>query len=272
MNIGTVLGLVLPLAWLALVFGAAITAPWLPIADPAQQDLLKMLEKPQAGLWFGADSLGRDVLARALFGMRVTFIVGLGSVAFGLLFGGAFGMLAGYLRGRTERVIMAAMNVLLAFPPLVLTIALMSFSGNPLPKLIVALGIVFVSAFTRITRVNTLLFAQQDFVTAARAIGMGNLRIMLREIAPNLVTPLLVYALLMVAVAAVAEGTLSFLGLSVRPPTPSLGAMIASEVTSMQEAPHAVFFPALVLFLTIFALNRVGEYVQRRLDVQGSAT
>ena len=264
-------GLVLPCTWLGLAVVVALTAPWLPLANPMEQDLLRMLEPPGAGLWFGADSLGRDIFARTLFGLRVTFIVALGAVALGLLIGGLAGLLAGYFRGWTERFILAGNNVLMAFPPIVLTVALMAYPGNPLPKVILALGLVFASAFTRITRVNTMVFAQQDFVTAARAIGMRDLRIMAREVVPNLVTPLLVFALLMVSVAAVAEGTLSFLGLSVPPPTPTLGGMIASEVSSMREAPHAVFFPALIFFLTIFALNRLGEYVQRSLDVRESA-
>ncbi|MBY4897069.1 ABC transporter permease [Cupriavidus sp. AU9028] len=264
-------GLILPCAWLALALLAALLAPWLPIADPTEQDLLRMLQPPEAGLWFGADSLGRDVLARTLFGLRVTFAVAVGAVALGVALGGLAGMLAGYFRGNVERLILACNNVLMAFPPIVLTVALMAYPGAPLPKVILALGLVFASAFTRITRVNTMMFAQQDFVTAARAIGMRDMRIMAQEIVPNLVTPLLVFALLMVAVAAVAEGTLSFLGLSVPPPTPTLGGMIASEVGSMREAPHAVFFPAAIFFLTIFALNRVGEYVQRQLDVRESS-
>jgi peptide/nickel transport system permease protein len=267
----TLFGLVLPLIWLLATALAALLAPWLPIADPMKQDLMVMHSPPIEGLWFGADSLGRDVFARTLHGLRVTFVVGIGSVAIGLVIGGILGILAGYFRGWTERVIMTGNNVLMAFPPLVLTIALMSYPGDPLPKVIIALGLVFISAFARITRVNTLLFAHQDFVTAARAIGMRDMRIMAREIAPNLVTPLLVYALLMFALAAVAEGTLSFLGLSVPPPTPTLGGMISSEVNNMHDAPHAVFFPAFVLFMTIFALNRVGEYVQRQLDVRESA-
>lgn len=265
-------GLILPCTWLSLALMAALAAPWLPVADPFEQDLLRMLQPPEPGLWFGADSLGRDILARTLFGLRVTFAVAVGAVALGVALGGMAGLLAGYFRGNVERLILACNNVLMAFPPIVLTVALMAYPGAPLPKVILALGLVFASAFTRITRVNTMMFAQQDFVTAARAIGMRDMRIMAQEVVPNLVTPLLVFALLMVAVAAVAEGTLSFLGLSVPPPMPTLGGMIASEVGSMREAPHAVFFPATVFFLTIFSLNRVGEYVQRQLDVRESST
>jgi peptide/nickel transport system permease protein len=271
MTIKKFFGLVLPGAWLVIALIGAITAPWLPLADPLNQDLLRMLEKPGTAQWFGTDSLGRDVLSRSVHGLRVTFVVGVGSVALGLMLGGSLGLLAGYYRGRPERVIMACNNVLLAFPPLVLAVATMAYPGPAVPKMILVLGLIVGSAFTRIARINTMMFAQQEFVTAAKAIGMRDLRIMLREILPNLVTPLLVFGLLSVALVAVAEGTLSFLGLSVPPPTPTLGNMIGSEVSSLREAPHAVFFPAAMLFMTIYSLNRVGEYVQRKLDVRESA-
>lgn len=270
-NTRRLLGLWMPAGWLTLVALAAVLAPWLPLRDPLEQDLLLMLAPPGEGHWLGSDGLGRDVLSRIVFGLRITLTVALGSVTVGVLIGGLFGLLAGYYRGSVERWILAANNILMAFPPLVLVLALMSYPGAALPKVILALGLVFASSFTRITRVNTLMFAQQSFVMAARATGMRDLRIMMREIVPNLVTPVMVYALLMVALAAVAEGTLSFLGLSVPPPMPTLGGMIAAEVSNMHEAPHAVFFPALVFFVTIFALNRVGEYVQRSLDVRESA-
>lgn len=265
------LGLWLPVAWLALAVLASLLAPWLPLPDPLEQDLLLMLAPPGAGHWFGCDGLGRDVLTRIVFGLRITLIVALGSVAVGVLIGGPLGLLAGYYRGHAERWILAANNILMAFPPLVLVVALMAYPGTALPKVILALGLVFASSFTRVTRVNTLVFAQQNFVMAARATGMRDLRIMAREIVPNLVTPVMVFALMLVALAAVAEGTLSFLGLGVPPPTPTLGGMIAAEVSNMHEAPHAVFFPVLVFFVTIFALNRVGEHVQRSLDVRESA-
>lgn len=266
----TWLGAVLPGLWLFAAVCGAVVAGWLP-TDPQAMNLLAILQPPDATLWFGADSLGRDIFVRTLYGLRVTFIVSLGAVAIGLAIGVVLGVLAGYLRGTLDLGVTAAINVLLAFPPMVLIIALMSYPGDALLKVVLALGLIFVSIFTRIARVNTLMYARQEFVTAARAIGMRHPRILLQEIAPNLVAPLLSYALLMVAVAAVAEGSLSFLGLSVPPPTPTLGGMVSAEVANLHTAPHAVFFPAATLFLTVFALNRIGEYLQRRLDIRGSA-
>ncbi len=265
------LTVILPLAWLVLTFGAAVLAPWLPLEDPTRQSLLRILAEPSATQWFGADSLGRDVFSRTIYGLRVTFVVSLGSVAVGLWFGTVLGVVAGYFQGRWDKSITALVNIILAFPPLVLTIAIMSYPGFPMLKLIAALGLVFIPAFARMARANTMLYARQDFVTAAHAIGMGDLRIILREIAPNLVVPMLVYSLLMVAVAAVAEASLSFLGLSVPPPEPSLGGMISAERSNILQAPYAVFYPAQALFLTIFALNLLGEHVQRRMNVREGA-
>lgn len=259
-------GYKLSLAWLALVLAATVAAGWLPIADPLKQTLTNMLAPPGADRWFGADSLGRDVFSRTLYGFRVTLLVSVGSVGLGLVVGGALGIVAGYFRGWVERAIMTAVTILLAFPPLVLVIAMVAYPGQALLKVIIALGIVFVPSVTRIARAGTLRLSELEFVTAARAAGMGNGRLLWRELLPNLVPSLLAYGLLLLAVAALAEAGLSFLGLGVPPPTPSLGSMMASEQSRALEAPHAVFLPALMLFLTIFALNLVGEEIQRRID------
>lgn len=260
------LSFLLALAWLALITLAAVFADLLPLPDPDAQSLLDMLAPPGAAHWAGADSLGRDVLSRTIHGFRVTLVVSLGSVAFALVVGGALGICAGYFRGLTEGATLTVVNVLLAFPPLVLIIAMVAYPGDPLMKVVLALGIVFTPAMVRIARANTLGFAEREFVTAARAAGMSDARLIWRELLPNLLPAMLAYGLLMIAIGALAEAALSFLGLSVPPPTPTLGQMMASEQTNVMEAPHAVFFPAGMLFLTIFALNMVGEEVQRRVD------
>lgn len=256
----------LAVAWLVLIALGAMFADLLPLPDPDAQSLLDMLASPGDAHWAGADSLGRDVLARTIHGFRVTLVVSLGSVAFALVVGGALGICAGYFRGLTEGATLTAVNVLLAFPPLVLIIAMVAYPGDPLLKVVLALGIVFTPAVVRIARANTLVFAEREFVTAARAAGMSDARLIWRELLPNLLPAMLAYALLLIAIGALAEAALSFLGLSVPPPTPTLGQMMASEQTNVMEAPHAVFFPAGMLFLTIFALNMVGEEVQRRVD------
>lgn len=259
------------LVWLGLVLLATLTVQWLPLKDPLQQSLESMLAAPDATRWFGADSLGRDVFSRTIHGFRITLIVSFGSVALGLIAGGLLGICAGYFRGWVERIILMLVNVLLAFPPLVLIIAMVAYPGEAMLKVIIALGIVFTPAVVRIARANTMRFSGLEFVTAARAAGMGNMRIIFRELLPNLVPALMAYALLLIAVAALAEAGLSFLGLGVPPPAPSLGSLMASEQSRVVEAPHAVFFPALMLLLTIFALNLVGEDIQRRIDNRAGA-
>jgi peptide/nickel transport system permease protein len=261
----------LALLWLALVLLATLLADWLPMHDPMAQSLENMLASPGAQRWFGADSLGRDVFSRSIHGFRITLAVSLGSVALALLVGTVVGVCAGYFRGWIERVILMLIDVLLAFPPLVLVIAMVAYPGNALLKVIIALGIVFMPATTRIARANTLRFSELEFITAARAAGMSDLRIIWRELLPNLVPAMLAYGLLLVAIAALAEAALSFLGLGVPPPAPTLGAMMAGEQSRVMEAPHAVFFPAGMLFLTIFALNLVGEQIQRRHDGRAGA-
>ncbi|MBS0524343.1 MAG: ABC transporter permease [Proteobacteria bacterium] len=257
-----------PIAWLVLVVGAAALADWLPLPSPNDQDLADILATPGSVHLFGGDSLGRDVLARTIFALRISLVAGVGAVAIGLVVGGLVGTLAGYFGGRVESVAMGAMDIVLAFPPLVLAIAITSGAGPALLKVILAIGVLFVPAFARIARANTLVFGNKEFVLAAHAMGMRHSRIILSEILPNLVPPLLVYSLLMVAVAIVAEASLSFLGLSVPPPAPSLGSMIAAEQRNVLDAPFVVFFPAAVLFLTVLTLNMAGEQVSRRLQVR----
>ncbi|MFT3819278.1 MAG: ABC transporter permease [Rubrivivax sp.] len=263
--------LALPLAWLLTMALASLLAPLLPIRDPDAQDLMQVLVPPGWEHWFGTDSLGRDVFARAIYGLRVTLTVSLGSVLIGLVLGGGAGMLAGYFRGATDRALMAFNNTLLAFPSVVLVVAVMVYPGDALLKVTGVLGIVFAGTFARMARVNTMSLAKQDFVTAARAMGMGHARVLLSEIAPNLMPALMVFALIMTAIAAVTEGTLAFLGLSVQPPTPTLGGMVSSEAASLREAPHASLLPALLLYLTVLSLHSLGERFQRRADGRASA-
>jgi peptide/nickel transport system permease protein len=258
-------------SWLVFCITLTVLAPILPIQSPFRQDLLGLLQPPSAKHWFGTDSLGRDVFSRVVFGTRISIIVGIGSILLALAIGAVAGALAGYLKGRFDAALMAAMNVILAFPPLVLAIAIMFYAGPAISTLIVALGVLFIPAFARISRANTLVYSSQGFVLAAQAIGVPKWRILLTEVAPNLVAPLLSYSVLMTAIAMVAEGSLSFLGLSVPPPQPTLGGMISAERANLLTAPYAVFFPGGALFSMIIALNLVGERIQRRMDVRESS-
>ncbi|MDM8556324.1 ABC transporter permease [Desulfococcaceae bacterium HSG7] len=214
----------------------------------------------------GTDTMGRDIVTRLIFGARVSLMVGLVTPCFGLVIGGILGMLAGFYRGRIEWSIMVIMDAILAFPGLVLLLVITFYLGPSLRNIIFALGFLTIPHFARVARANTLTFAEHEFVQSARMLGMTDINIMLREILPNIIMPLIVYALLVVSYMIVAEGALSFLGLGVPAPTPSWGGMIAEGKEVLDEAPHVSLFPALVLFLTVLSFNLIGDSLKRVLD------
>lgn len=257
--------------WVALVVLCALTAPWLPIKGPEELDLLNMLAEPGGEHWLGTDSLGRDLLSRIIYGAQISLLVGLGSVGLGLVIGGSLGIVAGYYRGAADTAVMGLMNVMLSFPALVLAVAIIGYLGASLLNVIAAIGLVFVPAFARIARANTLVFRQREFVLVARTLGASDQRILAREILPNLVGPLLSYSLVMFAVAILAEASLGFLGLSVPPPAPSWGGMISSERTNLETAVHTIAVPGLIMFATVVALNVLGDRAQKTFDVRESA-
>ncbi|MFN0182440.1 MAG: ABC transporter permease [Aquabacterium sp.] len=259
------------MGWLLLMLALAAAAPWLGLHSPDESDPLAALSLPHAEHWLGADSLGRDTLARLIYGTRVSLTVALGSVTIGLAGGGLLGLLAGFFAGRLDRLLMGAMTVMLCFPGIILAIALVSSLGPSLANVTLSIGVIFIPAFARIARANTLSLRQREFVLAARLIGTRVPRIMAREILPNLVPALLSYAVVMLGVAILAEAALGFLGLSVRPPQPSWGGMIASERGNLVEAPQAVFIPALWMFATVLAINWIGESVRRLFDIKAQA-
>jgi len=264
-------GLSASIGWIALVVALAALAPWLPLPGADEQDLLNALALPGADAWLGTDSLGRDTLTRLIHGGRVSLAVSLGSVAIGMLAGGALGLVAGFYGRWSERLIMGAMTVLLCFPGIILAIALVSSLGPNLTNVTVAIGVIFMPAFARIARANTLSLRHREFVLAAQVLGARTPRILLREVLPNLMPALMSYAVVMLGVAILAEAALGFLGLSVRPPQPSWGGMIASERSNLTDAPLAVFVPALWMTSTVLAINRIGEWVRGLFDVKAQA-
>jgi peptide/nickel transport system permease protein len=256
--------------WLTLILVSAVVGAVHAPVDPNVQDLLNRSAGFSAAHPLGTDNLGRDVLARLVQGARISLTVGFLSTMLGLAAGGLLGLLAGYYRGRLEAVIVACMDALLAFPALVLALAVTAFLGHELRILVFVIGFLGIPAFARVTRASTLALAQREFVLAARALGAGDLRILTLEILPNLVAPLVAFGLLAVAVAMLAEGTLAFLGLSVPPPAASWGAMIGEGRASLDTDPQLTFVPAAVFFLTIFALNLAGDRLRRIADVRES--
>ena len=261
----------LAIFWIAIIVVAAIAADWLPLDNPSELDLLARRAAPSAGHWLGTDALGRDILSRIIFGARISLVVGLLAPLLGIVLGGGLGMLAGYFRGRFQTLVVGGIDVLLAFPPLVLALAITTYLGQSVLNITLTLGILSVPAFTRVARAATLKLTERDFVTAARALGAGHLRILLRELLPNIAPPLMAYFLLVVAVIIVIEGALSFLGLGVPAPASSWGGMIAEGRDSLDTAPSIAFLPAGAMFLTVLAFNMIGDRLRELTDPRSAA-
>jgi len=260
----------LPAGWLAFVTVVAVLAPVLRLTDPNLQDLVNRGGPPGPGHLLGTDGLGRDMLSRLAWGARISLTVGYASTVLGMVLGTVLGMAAGYVRGRLEAVIVAAMDALLAFPALVLILAITTFAGHDLRIIVGVIGFLGIPAFARVARANTLALSQREFVLAARAMGAGEVRILGLEILPNIVAPVLTFGLLAVAVAMIAEGALAFLGLSVPPPNASWGAMIAEGRGDLDTWPQTSLIPAAVFFLTIFALNLAADRLRRAVELRAS--
>jgi peptide/nickel transport system permease protein len=256
--------------WLALIVVLAVLAPILHLADPNLQVLSDQGAAPSREHLLGTDSLGRDMLSRLVYGARISLTVGVLSVALAIVLGGGLGLLAGYLRGPVDAMIGTATDALLAFPALVLALAVTSFWGHDLKNLILVIGGLGIPAFTRVARAATLKYAEREFVLAARAMGAGNLRIIALEILPNAFAPVLAFGLLAVAVAMIAEGTLAFLGLSVPPPAASWGAMIAEGRSRLDGSPGVALIPAGCFFLTIFSVNMAADRLRRLVALRES--
>ena len=257
--------------WIVLVFALAIFAPVLPLSSPTDMDMLDRRAPFSALHWLGTDGLGRDELARLIYGARISLVVGLCAPMIGVVFGGALGMLAGYFRGRFESLSVGSMDVLLAFPPLILTLAVTAFLGQSVFNLTCILGVLSVPAFMRVARAATLTLARREFVVAAQALGATHARILLRELLPNVALPSLAFFLLGVAVIIVVEGSLSFLGFGVPPPISSWGSMIGEGRESLDVAPRLAFLPAIAMFLTVLSFNIVGDTIRAITDPrQGS--
>lgn len=265
------LALWLTAGWLALIVVGALTVSFLPLSDydlpaaaPKQPPLSGGLD-----LLLGSDANGRSMLTRILVGARVSLIVGLVAGVGGMLIGASLGVLAGWFRGWVDRVLGVLSDAMLAFPPLVLLLALSAVLTPSITTLLLGLTALVVPSFFRLARANTLAWSSREFITSARNMGAGDLRIVLREIVPNVIGPVATYLPVVIAALIVAEGSLSFLGLGVPPPTPSWGGMINAGRDSMEEFPYLVWVPALAIFLTVFSLNTLGDHLRARFDDPG---
>ncbi len=253
-------------ALLVLIVVAVIAAPVISPADPTEQDILRTLEPPGRGAWLGTDSFGRDILSRILHGGQISLVVGLASIMIAGIFGATLGIVAGYVGGRTDRLIMGAMDVLLAFPTLLLGLMIVAMLGPSLKNLIIAIALTEIAPFARIARAPTLLLREREFIEAGRALGFSNSRLMIVHVFPNVVSDLVVMGTLWMAAAIRTEASLSFIGLGVPPPTPTWGGMVREGFEHLLDGPWLAVMPSLAILLTVIALNLLGDGMRDAID------
>ncbi|GLY38951.1 ABC transporter permease [Amycolatopsis sp. NBRC 101858] len=254
--------------WLAVVILSAVLAPVLPLG-PFDIAVGPPRQVPGGGsldLLLGTDQLGRSLLSRVVHGAQVSLVVGTVAGLLGTVIGGTLGMIGGYFGRRVDAVIRLLADAMLAFPPLILLLALSAVLTPSVSTILIGLTLLVIPTFIRLARANTLLWASREFVTAAKNMGAGGIRILFREILPNLLPALAAYLPVVMAALIVAEGSLGFLGMGIPPPTPSWGGMIADGKDAIGDYPHLVFVPATVIFLTVFSLNQAGDHLRRRFD------
>lgn len=257
-----VVGLVLVL----LFFGIALAAPWFSHHSPTAYDLDAVLLPPSGVHWFGTDEEGRDVFSRMIYGTRVSLTVGFISVALYVILGVVLGALAGYFGGWVDVFVSRAIEVMICFPTFFLILAVLAFIGPSLVNIMVVIGLTSWPGIARLVRGEFLKLRRQDFVSAGRVVGAGNLRLIFRHILPNSMAPVFVSATFGVASSILIESSLSFLGFGVQPPTPSWGEILSQSRDFMDIAWWLAFFPGLAIFISITAYNLVGEGLRDAID------
>ena len=256
------------LAVVAALACAALLAPWLAPRDPYHGALSYGLRPPSPAYLFGTDAQGRDMLSRVVFGARLSLAVGLGSQAIALAVGLALGLAAGYYGGWADAVLMRIADVTLAFPSLLLLIAIAAAVKPSLPVVCIVIGLVGWAGMARLVRGQVLVVRALDYVQAARALGASDARLVSRHILPNVLAPVIIAATLGVGGAIMAEAALSFLGLGAQPPTPSWGAMVAEGRDLLRVAPWVSLFPGLAIGVAVMGLNVLGDGLRDALDVR----
>jgi peptide/nickel transport system permease protein len=259
---GAVAGLVV----VALFVAIAIFAPLISPYDPAAQSWTAVRKAPSMAHWFGTDDVGRDVLARVIFGARASLLAGVISVSIALAVGVPLGLVSGYLGGWVDALLSRITDAMLAVPFLILAIALAAFLGPSLGNAMIAIGVTTTPIFVRLTRGQVMAVKVEDYIEAARAIGNPRWRIALFHILPNILPALLVQATLSIAIAIIAEAALSFLGLGQQPPAPSWGSMLNSAQRFLTTASWMAIWPGLAIFLTVLSFNLVGDGLRDALD------
>lgn len=253
--------------WLGVLVTGSAAASLLPLDDPNVSDYRALNRGPSlSSHLLGTDQLGRDTLSRVLFGARVSLMIAIVAVLVATVLGGLIGVVAGYLSGRVEQWVLLICDAVMAFPNIIVIIVLVTIVGPSTTSLMVGLTLVFLPTFLRLARGVTLSLRTRDFVSAAEASGATNARIVLRELLPNVFWPVITYSVIAVSTAIVAEGSLSFLGLGLRPPTASWGSMISGGLDKLESAPQVSLTPAAIMCVTVLALNVIGERLRARSD------
>ncbi|HYG56681.1 MAG TPA: ABC transporter permease subunit [Symbiobacteriaceae bacterium] len=252
--------------FVVLVLAAAILAPLLSTHDPLTGDFKAVLAGPSARYWFGTDEVGRDIYTRIIWGARYSVAMGTLSVLLGGFLGVTLGLISGYFGGMLDLVVMRFIDLLLAFPGMLLAILIAGVLGAGFMPVVVAIAVWSVPTFARLTRGSTLTLKKREFVEAARSAGARDSRILVRHVLLNCFGPLAVYATLLLGDAILTAASLSFLGVGVAPPAPEWGAMISMSKAFMKAHPHVIIAPGLAVFLTVLAFNILGDALRDALD------
>ncbi len=259
------------LAWvglvlLGLIISVAVLAPWLAPHDPLEQNIAVRLEPPSAEYWLGTDTYGRDVLSRLIHGARVSLFVGFAAILIAMVVGTTIGVIAGYVGGLFDQLVMGVLDVMLAFPTLLLGLMIAAMLGASLENLIIAIAVTEVAPFARVARAPTITLRQSEFVEASRSYGCGPVRIMGRHILPNMMSDVVVMSSLWLASAIRTEASLSFIGLGVPPPAATWGGMIREGFENILDAWWLAVFPSIAILLTVLALNLLGDALRDATD------
>jgi peptide/nickel transport system permease protein len=251
---------------LGVTLVAAVFAPWLAPHDPTKAKPWDSLRPPSATYWLGADRLGRDQLSRLIYGARVSLLIGVGGVGIAVLLGMSIGVTAGWYRGVCDELLMRVMDGLSAFPALLLALSLVAIVGGTVLNIILVVGIVGTPWVARVIRSQVLSLREREFIVAVRGLGARPGRIMLKHLLPNCLAPVIVQASLAVAAAILLEAALSFLGVGVKPPTPTWGGMLRHAFETVSQAPWLTVSPGVVIFLVVLAFNFFGDALRDVLD------
>jgi peptide/nickel transport system permease protein len=258
-------------SWIGLVIFLvivvlALLAPYIAPFDPTDQNILEKLRGPSAEHWLGTDSFGRDTLSRVLYGARISLVIGIVSTIAAMVIGAAIGMLAGWHGGRLDVVTMQAMDVLLAFPSLILGLILVAMLGPSMTNIIIAIALTSIPPFARIARAPTIAVKEREFVDACRALGYSDVRIVVRHILPNILPEILVMGSLWLANAIRTEASLAFVGLGVKPPIATWGGMIREGFENILDSYWLALVPGIAILIVIFALNLLGDGLRDAID------